>query len=166
MNPGWLNSDEKRSTQYETLFLRGALVDGGVPLKVAMWREELLVRLDVDPHDFPIVVIGNKVHEETNVNALINLMNHTVLVLTCFISSTRVCCFLLTKNTKWDISITVIIFKRCCSATPCYFGLGRTRSWPGLSSIDCLCLEFRLVVLDKRAFCSLGVSMVMSAIWL
>lgn len=26
-----------------------------------MWREELLVRLDVDPHDFPIVVIGNKV---------------------------------------------------------------------------------------------------------
>ncbi|CAM9504726.1 unnamed protein product [Pylaiella littoralis] len=29
--------------------------------QVAMWREELLVRLDVDPHDFPIVVIGNKV---------------------------------------------------------------------------------------------------------
>ncbi|CAM9136073.1 unnamed protein product [Scytosiphon promiscuus] len=28
--------------------------------QVAMWREELLVRLDVDPHDFPIVVIGNK----------------------------------------------------------------------------------------------------------
>lgn len=25
-----------------------------------MWREELLVRLDVDPHDFPIIVIGNK----------------------------------------------------------------------------------------------------------
>eukprot|EP00903_Cladosiphon_okamuranus_P011754 g11049.t1 len=29
--------------------------------QVAMWREELLVRLDVNPHDFPIVVIGNKV---------------------------------------------------------------------------------------------------------
>lgn len=34
--------------------------------KVAMWREELLVRLDVDPHDFPIVVIGNKVRERLN----------------------------------------------------------------------------------------------------
>lgn len=46
----------------KTFFLRGALVDGGGgSLKVAMWREELLVRLDVDPHDFPIVVIGNKV---------------------------------------------------------------------------------------------------------
>ncbi|CAM9493148.1 unnamed protein product [Discosporangium mesarthrocarpum] len=29
--------------------------------QVAMWREELLVRLDVNPYDFPIVVIGNKV---------------------------------------------------------------------------------------------------------
>lgn len=29
-----------------------------------MWREELLVMLDVDPHDFPIVVIGNKVRRQ------------------------------------------------------------------------------------------------------
>ncbi|CAM9222219.1 unnamed protein product [Phaeothamnion confervicola] len=29
--------------------------------QVAMWREELLVRLDADPERFPIVVIGNKV---------------------------------------------------------------------------------------------------------
>lgn len=36
----------------------GCLLSDG---QIAMWREELLVRLDVDPHDFPIVVIGNKV---------------------------------------------------------------------------------------------------------
>lgn len=37
--------------------------------QVAMWREELLVRLDVDPHDFPIVVIGNKVCKRGKVSS-------------------------------------------------------------------------------------------------